>query len=189
MEYYKIFINDLNNQNKYYIMPYSSNYGINQRLKKVKFINKNPITNYTLFKTSKIKTNSAINSTLKNISYKNFENRVKIHKYQTKDLKNKFYNDSLFNKKIEYNSSSSIEKDLDMIKIQMSCDLITHKINQIQNRVQEMHDSSIKDNIVLLDKNNTFDIKQNLTDIRLCPFCPKGRNPFSYHDYLFHFCA
>ena len=42
----------------------------------------------------------------------------------------------------------------------MSCDLITHKINQIKNRVQEMHDSSLKDNIVLLDKSNTFDTKE-----------------------------
>jgi len=160
MENHKIYYKGSNNKNNLHIIPYSSNYGINQRLKKVKYINKNPITNYSLFKTNKIKTNSAVYSTLKDISYKNFDNRIKIYKYLTKDFKNKYYSDNLFNKRIEYNSSSSIEKDLDIMKIRMSCDLITHKINQIKNRVQEMHDSSIKDNISLLDKNNTFDIKE-----------------------------
>ena len=165
MEHHKIFFNGSNNQNKYYIMPYSSNYGINQRLKKVKYINKNPNTNYSLFNTIKIKTNSAIYSTLKDISYRNIDNSVKIYKYQTKDFKNKLYSENLLNKRIEYNSSSSIEKDFDIMKIRMSCDLITHKINQIKNRVQEMHDSSIKDNIVLLDKNNTFDTKETNNEI------------------------
>ena len=141
-------------------MPYSSNYGINQRLKRVKYINKKPFTNYSLFKTNEIKSNSAIYSTLKDISNRNFDNRVKIHKYQTKNFKHKLYTDNLFNKRIEYNSCGSFEKDLDIMKIRMSCDLITHKINQIKNRVQEMHDSSLKDNIVLLDKSNTFDTKE-----------------------------
>ena len=47
----------------------------------------------------------------------------------------------------------------------MSCDLITHKINQIKNRVQEIHDSSLKDNIDLLDKNNTFDTKEKYNEV------------------------
>ena len=165
MEHHKIFLNGPNNQNKYYIIPYSSNYGINQRLKKVKYINKNPITNYSLFNTSRIKTNSAIYSTFKDISYRKFYNRVKIHKYQTKDFKNELYSENLLNKRIEYNSSSSIENDLDIMKIRMSCDLITHKINQIKNRVQEMHDSSLKDNKVLLDTNNTFDSKETNNEV------------------------
>ena len=53
----------------------------------------------------------------------------------------------------KYNSCSSIEKDIDMMKIKMSCNLITHKINQIKNKVQDLHESSIKDDKDLLDKN------------------------------------
>ena len=56
--------------------------------------------------------------------------------------------------------SRSIDPDLDMMKIQLRCDLITQKIYQIQDQVQSLHESSIKDDLNLLlnkSKNHFLD--------------------------------
>ena len=49
--------------------------------------------------------------------------------------------------------NKNVAQDLDMMKIQLRCDLITQKINQIQNQVQTLHESNIKDDINILNKN------------------------------------
>ena len=49
--------------------------------------------------------------------------------------------------------NKNITQDLDMMKIQLRCDLITQKINQIQNQVQTLHESNIQDDINILNKN------------------------------------
>ena len=67
-------------------------------------------------------------------------------------------NSRAINKKGNINMNSSLKKDLDMMKLQMSCDLITHKINQIKNRVQNLHEASIKDDKNLINKNKDIKI-------------------------------
>ena len=49
--------------------------------------------------------------------------------------------------------NKNITQDLDMMKIQLRCDLITQKINQIQNQVQTLHESNIQDDLNILNKN------------------------------------
>ena len=94
----------------------------------------------------------------KKISHQDFHSGIKKDLYYNKTLQNSYFksNDDYYNKKTNFNrngKSSSIEKDLDIMKIQMSCDLITYKINQIKNKVEDLHESSKKDDKFLLKKN------------------------------------
>ena len=52
--------------------------------------------------------------------------------------------------------SKSTEQDLDMMKLQLRCDLIGQKINQIQSQVQNFRELNSKDNKKLLRKNRTY---------------------------------
>ena len=152
-------INDIND-NKYRTIDLSLNYSINPKLKRIKNLDKNSlIPKNSIFKSKKVYLNS-YNFINKNISYRDLSNIIKIQDYQNKSKNNYYFKKkSLMNK---YNSCSSIEKDIDMMKIKMSCNLITHKINQIKNKVQDLHESSIKDDKDLLDKNKKKNLSYNI---------------------------
>ena len=142
-------------------LQYYSNYEINPRLKRSNYYEQIPFySDYSSNNCNKI-IHQINNSNSKFLSHKDFHNKAKIKEYNSKTLHNKFKNKFFDKKQLinKYESSSSIEKDLDMMKIQMSCNLITYKINQIKNKVQDLNDSSKKDNKELL-KNKNSDIKE-----------------------------
>ena len=60
-----------------------------------------------------------------------------------------------YKKEKKYMSKSS-EQDLDILKLQLRCDLIGQKINQIQNQVQNFHESNSCDDKKILKKNRTY---------------------------------
>ena len=74
-----------------------------------------------------------------------------------------FYKNNSKTMLCQYNNKN-LEYDLDMMKMQLRCDLITQKIYQIQDQVQNLHESNKKDDLNLLkkNKNNTYD---NIYDI------------------------
>ena len=154
----KIYLPSSFNRNKY--MP-NSNFRMNPRLDKKHQTNTSINTNYYVYKNNMMYRTLDINkSTSRKISHRDFHNNIQIGDYKTNSLQsghnNKFKNEDFYKKKkmiTTYEKSSSIEKDLDIMKIQMSCDLITYKINQIKNKVQDLHESSIKDDEDLLNKN------------------------------------
>ena len=112
---------------------------------------------YSLFsknKTNNNKFNTTFSNSLmnkSNISHRDFHNKSKeivIKEYNTKaynDLKNRI------NKGKTY-INNKLEKDLEMMKLQMSCDLITQKINQIKDKVQYLHQASIIEDKDLISK-------------------------------------
>ena len=51
---------------------------------------------------------------------------------------------SYLQKKEKKYKSKSTEQDLDMMKIQLRCDLIGQKINLMQNQIKDFHDSNPK---------------------------------------------
>ena len=84
--------------------------------------------------------------------------------YCNNNHNNNFYN---FNENIIRPSSydykkekkymnKSHEPDLEMMKLQLRCDLIGQKINQIQNQVQVCKETNSKDNKIILKKNRTY---------------------------------
>ena len=110
---------------------------------------------YSLFSKYKFNNNTVSSSSLirgSNMSHMDYhkkENNRIIKDYNHKGviyLKPK-------NNKEPASMNNSIEKDLNMMKLQMSCDLINHKINQIKDRVQNLHESSIKDDKNLINNN------------------------------------
>ena len=108
---------------------------------------------YSVFgQKSYLNQNSALNYSLSN-------NRSHMDYHNNNNSKNRGineYSNKTFNPKYRYINApknSNIENDLNVMKLQMSCNLVTHKINQIKKRVQNLHDSSIKDNINLINNN------------------------------------
>ena len=94
------------------------------------------------------------NKSIKKNNYLDNSNNLKANNFINSDIK------SENSKKIGINDyNKSIDKDLDMMKIQLRCDLITQKIYQIQDQVQSLHESSIKDDLNLFskNKNNSFE--------------------------------
>ncbi len=158
MKNHKIYFPSSFNRNK--CIP-NSNFRMNPRLEKKNQINTSVNTNYYIYKNNMMYRTIDINkSTSRKISHRDFHNNIQIGDYKTNSLQsghnNKFKNEDFYQKKkmiTTYEKSSSIEKDLDIMKIQMSCDLIKYKINQIKNKVQDLHESSIKDDEDLLNKN------------------------------------
>ena len=59
------------------------------------------------------------------------------------------------NKEKKYTSKSS-EQDIDVMKLQLRCDLIGQKINQIKNQIQNFDKSNSKDDKKILKKNRTY---------------------------------
>ena len=157
MNHDRIFKASTSNDNKYYhSIPLTTNYIMNPRLKRKQFKNNNPlILNYSQ-PNNKNKYSYLGNSYLKNISHRDFHKNVHIENYSHKPYSNNFKYDFLKEKKLfkNYYRSTILEKDMDIMKIQMSCDLITHKINQIKNKVQDLHESSIQDDKYILNKNS-----------------------------------
>ena len=162
----KIYLTNSNNSKyintKFQSIPLSSNYKRNSRFKRKKINTKTALfSNDSQSINSNIKDNVCLSfkkSTLKTISHKDFHNNIPIQNYSHRQFnnysKNEFSNNKNFYNK--YKSNNSIEKDLDMMKMQMSCDLITHKINQIKNKVQDLQESSRNEDKVLLNKNKDY---------------------------------
>ena len=73
---------------------------------------------------------------------------------------------SYIEKKEKKNKSKSIEQDLDMMKIQLRCDLIGQKINLMQNQIQDYHRASSKENNNILGKNRTYNNFKKNTNIQ-----------------------
>ena len=132
----------------------------NNILKPNKFYPKTNIPlykNFSLFSKNKyINNNTDINHsttrTISSMSHLDFHN----HNHNNRVIKEYGYKE--INLKYRYKRgnkviNNSIEKDLEMMKIQMSCDLVTHKINQIKNKVQNLHEASIKDDKNLINNN------------------------------------
>ena len=178
---------DYSNNNNTSI-PLFSNYSKHQRLKTEQFNrnNHNPLFLYY----SKINNNSSnyqksntSNSTSKNLSHRDFHKNAKIpiknyKSYAGKNLRNAFFNKQLLYNNYNSINSNRIGKDLDIMKIQMSFDLLTHKINQIKNKVQDLHESSIKDDKYLLSKN------KNLENSLCCNFYDINNNNYSCNEKI-----
>ena len=117
-----------------------------------------PYKQYSLFSNKRF-TNSEIssNSLSKNVSnmshmdYHNKSNNKIIREYGHKPHKNVKYQ---YRKE---KSNNNIENDIDMMKLQTSCDIITRKINQIKDKVQNLHEASIEDDKNLINKKMSTD--------------------------------
>ena len=139
-------------------------------------LNYNSYTNYqslkncipNSFKKKKMKPNtlysnfSLFNKNLYNVNDKkyNVNNNIIL---PNDSLNRDFYKNNNKTTLCQYNNKN-LEYDLDMMKMQLRCDLITQKIYQIQDQVQNLHESNKKDDLNLLkkNKNNTYD---NIYDI------------------------
>ena len=122
----------------FYQESYNSDF-IHQNTKINKISSNNNYSNYSLFN----------NDIEPNIDYYNLKND---------SIKPLSYN---YNKEKKYLSKSS-EPDLDMMKIELRCDLIGQKINQIQNQVENFHESTSREYKNILKKNRTYgDINKN----------------------------
>ena len=106
--------------------------------------------------------NNSISKTISNIShishldYHTDSNKIReITEYGNK-INNKKYRKNSINK----NANNKIQKDLEMMKLQMSCDIVTHKINQIKDKVQNLHESSIEEDKNLINKKIGINVYQ-----------------------------
>ena len=121
---------------------------IHPYVKNKRFSSNNIFSNYSIFdnKTNEfqnIYTNNNYNDNNTNINYYDFGPYMDMPlSYGLKKEKN-------------YMNKSS-EQDLNMMKLQLRCDLIGQKINQIQNQVQNFRESSSKDDKKILKKNRTY---------------------------------
>lgn len=110
---------------------------------------------YSLFSKNKFNNNTVSSSSLirsSNMSHMDY------HKKENNRINKDYKHKGVIylkprNNKEPASMNNSIEKDLNMMKLQMSCDLINHKINQIKDRVQNLHESSIKDDKILINNN------------------------------------
>ena len=112
--------------------------------KKYSLFSKNKFNNNTVSSSSLIRS-----SNMSHMDYHKKENNRIIKDYNHKGV---IYFKPRNNKE-PASMNNSIEKDLNMMKLQMSCDLINHKINQIKDRVQNLHEASIKDDKNLINNN------------------------------------
>ena len=185
---------DYSNNNNTSI-PLFSNYSKHQRLKTEQFNrnNHNPLflyyskinNNSSNYQKTTIPYSNTSNSTSKNLSHRDFHKNAKIpiknyKSYAGKNLRNAFFNKQLLYNNYNSINSNRIGKDLDIMKIQMSFDLLTHKINQIKNKVQDLHESSVKDDKYLLNKN------KNLENSWCCDFFDinNNNNNYSYNKKI-----
>ena len=148
--------------------------------------------NYSLFK--KDKSNITFTNSLRTVSHSDFHNKnnnLVINNYKTK---------SNYNLKIGYNKrkkyiNKTIEKDLEMMKLQMSCDLISHKIKQIKDKVQNLHQASINEDKELIDENrrrktnlkknnhNYINLKYNNLNYNLNNYNNNDIKTFAFNDF------
>ena len=194
MNHDRIFKTSTSNANEYYqSIPITKNYIMNPRLKKKQFKNNNPLyLNYSQ-PSNKNKYSYLGNSYLKNISHRDFHKNVHIENYSHKPYSNNFKYDFLKEKRLfkNYYRSTILENDMDIMKIQMSCDLITHKINQIKNKVQDLHESSIQDDKYILNKNSKnkdkFNKIGNLSEHRKIFELNKSNNSLTDYHHKYNY--
>lgn len=163
-------LSNVNSKNKIRIYPPLTNsvkFSQNSRKSKTIFPKNHLMLfkNDSLFPKRRISNNlnlsNSTSRTISNMSHMDYHihNKPVITEYNQRPPYN--YN-RLSSKGVKnYNKSSSIEKELDMMKLQISCDLINYKINQIKNQVQNLHESSIKDNKDIIDNNSNINIRIN----------------------------
>jgi len=144
---------------------------IHPYVKNKRFSSNNIFSNYSIFdnKTNElqnINTNNNYNDNNTNINYYDFGPYMDMPlSYELKKEK-------------KYMNKSS-EQDLNMMKLQLRCDLIGQKINQIQNQVQNFRESSSKDDKKILKKNRTYG---NLNENKnLC----RNKNSRRYEDNVY----
>ena len=163
---------------KKYEPPYTQSLNIQNNFKTRKIFPRSNIPlykKYSLFSQKTINTNipslsHSISKTVSNKSHMDYHNNSNNNRIITEygkkpnNLKNKYRGIP-----IRINTNKKIEKDLEMMKLQMSCDLITHKINQIKDKVQNLHEASIEDDKNLINKNMGINVyqkkKSNYIDI------------------------
>ena len=120
---------------------------------------KNSLFLQNRFNNNAPKLNSSISKTVSNISHIDYHNDSTNTRVIT-EYGNKINNTKYRGKNIYINTNNKIQKDLEMMKLQMSCDIITHKINQIKDKVQNLHESSIEEDKNLINKNIGINIYQ-----------------------------
>ena len=125
---FRPYLNSYQNKN-------SSNF-INSTNNFDKIQSNNIYSNYSLFNDNE----ENINPNINHYDFKNDSN-IPLSYYEKKEKKHK---------------SKSIEQDFDMMKIQLRCDLIGQKINQMQNQLEDYHKSNSKENKNILRKNRTY---------------------------------
>ena len=163
---------------KKYEPPYTQSLNIQNNFKTRKIFPRSNIPlykKYSLFSQKTINPNipslsHSISKTVSNKSHMDYHNNSNNNRIITEygkkpnNLKNKYRGIP-----IRINTNKKIEKDLEMMKLQMSCDLITHKINQIKDKVQNLHEASIEDDKNLINKNMGINVyqkkKSNYIDI------------------------
>ena len=148
--------------------------------------------NYSLFK--KDKSNITFTNSLRTVSHSDFHNKnnnLVINNYKTKSN----YNLKIGNNKRKKYINKTIEKDLEMMKLQMSCDLISHKINQIKDKVQNLHQASINEDKELIDENrrrktnlkknnhNYINLKYNNLNYNLNNYNNNDIKTFAFNDF------
>ena len=152
MNHHKIFLTNSNDSNKYFhSIPISTDYLISSKLKRNHITNLSPFI-FNSNTHSKNKNPALKYLTSKNISHRDFHINVHIQEYKNKSLINKSKKN--YTKKENFYNINRVGKDLDFMKIQMSCDLIAHKINRIKNKVQNLHESNIQDDKLILSAKN-----------------------------------
>ena len=180
---------------KKYEPPYTQSLNIQNNFKTRKIFPRSNIPlykKYSLFSQKTINPNipslsHSISKTVSNKSHMDYHNNSNNNRIITEygkkpnNLKNKYRGIP-----IRINTNKKIEKDLEMMKLQMSCDLITHKINQIKDKVQNLHEASIEDDKNLINKNMGINVyqkkKSNYIDIYSNKDCVINNN---YKRYVF----
>ena len=122
------FINSYQNKNSSYFFNSTNNFQ--------KIQSNNIYSNFSSFNDNEENVNP-------NINYYNFkkDSNIPLSYLENKEKKYK---------------SKSIESDLDMMKIQLRCDLIGQKINQMQNQLEDYHKSTSNEDKNILRKNRTY---------------------------------
>ena len=90
---------------------------------------------------------------------------------------------SYLQKKEKKYKSKSTEQDLDMMKIQLRCDLIGQKINLMQNQIKDFHDSNKVYKKNNFENNNFFKIHNQIKNEKgLGELFRKRRNDNMSHN-------
>ena len=170
----------LNNQNNYKsrrIFPYSN----------IPLYKKNSLFLQNKLNNTESMLNNSISKTVSNIShishldYHTDSNKIReITEYGNK-INNKKHRKNCINK----NANNKIQKDLEMMKLQMSCDIVTHKINQIKDKVQNLHESSIEEDKNLINKKIGINVYQKKKSDNMKFYSIKNLNN-NYNRYVFN---
>ena len=172
-------LNIPNNYKTRRIFPYSN----------IPLIKKNSLFLQNKLNNNDSKLNSSISKTVSNIShishmdYHTNSNKIRVITEYENKTNNKKYRKNCIN--LNINANNKIQKDLEMMKLQMSCDLITHKINQIKDKVQNLHESSIEEDKNLINKNIGINVYQKKKSNNMKFYTFKNLNN-NYNRYIFN---